>query len=185
MVRTLACGLSVFLASALLGAQSLPSAQGSDRTLRELLDEVRLLRQVLQSMSLGSVRAQILLARRLDHQSRLLQLDRQINGVRDEARETQGRVEQLDDQIDQGERKVSSESDPSIRSEREAQLKELGWVRDQAKRRLDSLRQQELDLSTSQSQEQAKLAEAEKGLDRIEGQLDALQKSVSPGAPPH
>ena len=161
-------------------AQSPAPASGGERTLRELLDEVRLLRQVLQATSLGSVRAQILLAQRQDHHDRVATLERQIAEVRSQAKDQEAQIGQVDEEIGEAERQLALESDPARRTEREMHVRQLGSMRDQLKRMQENLRDRELDLSASLPKEQAKLEEMQRGLDRIEQQLESLQK----GAPP-
>ncbi len=171
--------LSVFMAG-WVSAQSPPHVPEAERTLQQLLVEVRLLRQVLQATGLGSLRAQILLAQRQDHHDRVAQLERQIADARSEAKDTQAQIDQLDDVAGTAEQSLASESDPAKRTERETQVRQLGLERDQLKRRLESLRERELTLDASRAQEQAKLEEMQRGLGLIERQLEALQQAAAP-----
>lgn len=172
------------LLSGLASAQSPSSGPDRERTMRELLDEVRLLRQVLQATSLGSVRAQILLAQRQDHRDRVVSIERQIADLRSDAKEKQAAVGQVEEEIAEAERLLALESDPAKRTDREMQVRQLGSMRDQLKRMQENLRDRELDLSASLPKEQAKLDEMQRGLDRIEHQLESLQQSATPSVNP-
>ena len=167
--------------SGLASAQNPSSEVGREGTIRALLDEVRLLRQVLQASSLGSVRAQILLAQRQDHHDRVALLERQIADLRSQAKDKQAQLGQVEEEIVEAERLLALESDPAKRTEREMQVRQLGSMRDQLKRIQENLRERELDLSASLPKEQAKLEEMQRGLDRIEHQLESLQQRATPG----
>ena len=179
-LRLVASVILIPLVSGSVSAQSPPPVPESERTLQQLLVEVRLLRQVLQATGLGSLRAQILLAQRQDHHDRVAQLDRQIADTRSEAKDTQAQIDQVDEGVAATEQSLASESDPTKRLEREMQVRHLGLERDRSKRRLEDLRERELDLDASRAQEQAKLEEMQRGLGLIERQLESLQQAVAP-----
>jgi chromosome segregation ATPase len=163
-------------------AQHAADSAGDGRALRELLDEVRLLRQVLQTTSLVSVRANILLARQQAEQERIGQIERQIADTRSVVRDGESQVTQFAEYTSQAEEALTTESDPAKRAEKEEQIRQYNMVRSQVKRTIDSQHERETELTTSLAQEQSKLEQIQRGLDAVESELEALQKKVMPGA---
>jgi hypothetical protein len=178
------CAVLILSASSIVSGQSSPAPSAGERTLRELLDEVRLLRQVLQATSLGSVRAQILLAQRQGQQDRLAQIERQLADSRSEATDSQWQIARLEEEIGTQEDALTTEADPSRRAEREGQVRQLRTARDEVKRRQERQRERDSELTALAAAEQGKLDETQRGLDRIERQLEALQKAASTQSPP-
>lgn len=172
----------LFLANPAL-AEKPPEGGGDPRALRELLDEVRLLRQVLQASSLVSVRANILLARQQAEQERIGQIERQLADARNTAREGESQATQFAEYATQAEDALAAETDPARRAEKEEQIRQYNLVRSQVKRTIDNQHERETELTTSLSQEQAKLDQLQRGLDAIESELEALQKKVPGGGP--
>jgi archaellum component FlaC len=160
-----------------LAQQAQPA--GDARALRELLDEVRLLRQVLQTTSLVSVRANILLARQQAEQERVGQLERQIEEARNAAREAESQVTQFAEYAAAADEGLASETDPTKRAEKEEQIRQYNLVRSQVKRNIEIQREREAELTTTLSQEQSKLEQIQRGLDGVENELEALQKKVA------
>jgi len=166
------------LAPALFLAQS-PSGQppAGDPTLRELLEEVRLLRQILQATSVGSVRAQVLLVQRRSHDERAGEIERQISTLKSEQAEAQRQVAQIESGIADSERTAFAESDPQRKEAREEQSRQLTAARDQIKLKQEQNREREAELAASLSKEQAEIARIERDLDRIESDLASLEKT--------
>ena len=162
-------------------AQGTSSPPNDARALRELLDEVRLLRQVLQATSLVSVRANILLARQQAEQERIGQIERQITDAQNMSREAESQVTQFADYAARAEESLASETDPATRAEKEEQMRQYDMVRVQVKRSIETQRAREAELTTSLSEEQAKLEQIQRGLDVIQNDLEALQKKVPGG----
>jgi chromosome segregation ATPase len=170
------------LARPALGQRAADATPPTDaRALRELLDEVRLLRQVLQTTSLVSVRANILLARQQAQQERIGQIERQLADSRNMARDAESQVSQFAEYVSQAEETLNSETDPAKRAEKEEQIRQYNLVRSQVKRTIDSHHERETELTTSLSQEQSKLEQIQRGLDGVESELEALQKKVPDG----
>ena len=159
-------------------AQKPADAPSDARALRELLDEVRLLRQVLQTTSLVSVRANILLARQQAQQERIGQIERELTDSRTQARDSEAQVTQFAEYAAQAEEALTTENDPAKRAEKEEQLRQYTLVRAQVKRSIESQHERETELTTTLSQEQSKLEQVQRGLDAIETELEALQKKV-------
>ncbi len=166
------------LAPALFLAQS-PSGQppAGDPTLRELLEEVRLLRQILQATSVGSVRAQVLLVQRRSHDERAGEIERQISNLKSEQSETQRQMAQLEDRLTVIERSVFAATEPEKRTTLEEESRQLTAARDQVKMRLEQNREREAELAASLSKEQAEIDRIERDLDRIESDLASLEKT--------
>jgi len=162
-------------------AQRPADAPTEATALRELLDEVRLLRQVLQTSSLVSVRANILLARNQAQQERIGQIERQLTDARTSARDSEAQVAQFADYATQAEESLATENDPAKRAEKEEQLRQYNLVRSQVKRSIDMQHERETELTTALAQEQSKLEQLQRGLDAIENDLEALQKKVPGG----
>jgi chromosome segregation ATPase len=159
-------------------AQKPPDAPTDAHALRELLDEVRLLRQVLQTTSLVSVRANILLARQQAQQERIGRIERELTDSRTQARDSEAQVAQFADYAASAEEALTTENDPAKRAEKEEQLRQYTLVRAQVKRSIESQHERETELTTTLAQEQSKLEQLQRGLDAIETELEALQKKV-------
>jgi chromosome segregation ATPase len=164
------------LVPALSLAQGSSEAAGGDRTLRELLDEVRLLRQILQATSVGSVRAQVLLVQRRSHDERAGEIERQIASAKSEQAEAQRQAVQIESRIAELEREVFAESDPQKKAAREEESRQLTAARDQVKQRQEQSREREAELGTALAKEQSEIDRIERDLGRIESDLASLQK---------
>jgi chromosome segregation ATPase len=174
----LSCVVGVLALSRTALAQRAPDAGGGDPALKELLGEVRLLRQVLQTTSLVSVRANILLARQQAQQERIGQIERQIADAQSLARDAESQTTQFAEYVQQAEDTLASETDPAKRAEKEEQIRQYTQVRAQVKRSIDTQHEREAELTTTLSGEQAKLEQIERGLDGVEKELEDLQKKV-------
>lgn len=182
--RSVAGVFVVVLSAAAAFAQNPPADAVRDTTVRELLEEVRLLRRVLQATGLGTVRAQILLAQRQGHHERVAQLQRQIADARSDAREALAEADRLQRFAAEVETSLTLEPDPAKRADRESQIRQLGSAQEQMKQRAASQRERELELAASLSLEEAALEEMQRALARLERELDELRQSVAPEAPP-
>jgi hypothetical protein len=166
------------LAPAVFLAQSPPGTPpGGDPTLRELLEEVRLLRQILQATSVGSVRAQVLLVQRRSHDERAGEIERQISNLKSEQAEAQRQLAQVESGIADSERAAFAESDPQKRADREEQSRQLAAAREQIKLKQEQNREREAELTAALSKEQAEIGRIERELDRIESDLASLEKT--------
>src|SRR3954463_3056638 len=114
----LCCLITVLAVSRPALAQAAADHEDERHTIRELLDEVRLLRQVLQTSSLVSVRANILLARHQAQQERIGQIERQLTEARTSARDSEAQVSQFADYATQAEESLATENDPAKRAEK-------------------------------------------------------------------
>jgi hypothetical protein len=180
VLATLLWGMITLSAPFAVSGQTPSPPSTGDRTVRELLEEVRLLRQVLQATSLGSVRAQILLVRHQGQQDRVTQIERQLADSRSEARDSQAQIARLEEELGTQEDELSSETDASRRVERGLQIRQFRMALGEVKMRIERQRERESELTALLSAEQTKLDETQRALDRIERQLEALQKAARP-----
>jgi chromosome segregation ATPase len=168
------------LSGLLLAAGALaqrPADTDTDRTLRELLNEVRLLRQILQATSVGSVRAQILLTQRQLHNERTLQIERQLASVRSEQAQAQKEFGQMEDRLADFDQELRAETDPEKRATIEDAVRQVTRARDRAKDGQAPLQVRENELVEALSREQADVDRVQRDLDRIEKDLDELQST--------
>ncbi|HEY7114108.1 MAG TPA: hypothetical protein VIA45_14360 [Thermoanaerobaculia bacterium] len=175
-IRFAVCGLCGLLFAASAVAQKPPETD-TGRTLRELLDEVRLLRQILQATSVGSVRAQILLTQRQLHNERTLQIERQLASVRSEQAQAQKEFGQMEDRLADFDQELRSETDPEKRATIEDAVRQVTRARDRAKDGQAPLQARENELVETLSREQAEVDRVQRELDRIEKDLDELQST--------
>jgi chromosome segregation ATPase len=173
--------LSGLLAGAGAFAQK-PAEPDTDRTLRELLDEVRLLRQILQATSVGSVRAQILLTQRQLHTERTIQIERQLASLRSEQAQAQKEFGQMEDRLADFDQELRSETDPEKRKTIEDAIRQVTRSRDRTKDGQEQFQVRENELTESLSREQTEVDRVQRDLDRIEKDLDELH-ALTPGKP--
>jgi chromosome segregation ATPase len=159
-----------------------PAETDTDRTLRELLNEVRLLRQILQATSVGSVRAQILLTQRQLHNERTLQIERQLASVRSEQAQAQKEFGQMEDRLAEFDQELRSEADPEKRATLEDAIRQVTRSRERTKGSQEQLQVRENELTEALSREQAEVDRVQRDLDGIEKDLDELQ-SLAPAKP--
>jgi chromosome segregation ATPase len=155
-----------------------PAETDTDRTLRELLDEVRLLRQILQATSVGSVRAQILLTQRQLHNERTIQIERQLSNLRSERAQAQKEFGQMEDRLVDFDQELRSETDPEKRATLEDAIRQVTRSRERTKDSQEQLQVRENELTEALSREQAEVDRVQRDLDRIEKDLDELQSRV-------
>ena len=177
MLRSSVSGVLGFFVCAAALPQATAQPASDDKTLRELLDEVRLLRRVLQESSIGSLRAQILLTQRRSHDERAVQIDRQLAGLRSERNEMGNQIARMNGQIAELERLTPAEPDPEKRSSYERQNRAFALERDQLEKNQQRAVEQEQELEAQLSRERAEVEGIQKELDRIESDLAAIQKS--------
>jgi hypothetical protein len=169
--------LSGVLASAGAFAQK-PAETDADRTLRELLDEVRLLRKTLQATSVGSVRAQILLTQRQLHNERSLQIERQLASVRSEEVQAQKEFGEKEDRLAEFDYELRTETDPERRAAVEDAVRQVTRARDRTKDGQAQLQVRQNELAELLSHEQTEVDRVQRDLDRIEKELDELQPNA-------
>lgn len=151
------------------------AVQADDKQLTQaLLDEVKLLRQALQRMSLSSFRAQVLTERLRVQQDQVSQLSREVEGLR--AMLADGRSGQpwLAERAKEIESQLGRETDPARRQQLEQQSKQLQLEAERQSQRVAQQREREMQLTAKLQTEQAKLNELNERLDTLERELEAL-----------
>ncbi len=161
-------------------AQSPSANVVRDSTVRELLGEVRLLRRILQTTSLGSVQAQVLVAQ----QQHVAQLQRQVADARSAAGEAQAQADQLQAAARELESSLVLEADAGKRADGQAQIREINSTQQQLRQRAERQRAIEEDLTAALSREQARLEGMQQALEHLQRELEELDQSVAPGPAP-
>ncbi len=154
------------------------------QTLQALLAEVRQLRQDLQTTTVATQRAQILLYRSQVQEAAVARASQRLDNARAKLEETQSARKKLAAEIKSSENFVgNTENSPADRKQIE------GWL-PQGKARLESLESEEqqwqtreMEAEEQQRLEQAKLGGLQDQLDRIEKALENL--SLQPGSSRH
>jgi hypothetical protein len=154
-----------------ISAPAQSSSTSDDKTLQSLLNEVRLLREALQRMNLNAYRSQIIVERLRAQNDRVARLSRTLEDTRDEVANLQAQNNQRNEQAKAVEGQIQQESDLKQRSQLEEMQKELKYVLDQQRQRLERVREREARLTTELQVEQGKLNE-------LEGRLDALEREI-------
>jgi chromosome segregation ATPase len=147
--------------------------QNEDRQiLQALLEEVRQLRLELRRANAVSQRLQVALARIRLQEARVESLTRSLQTARTrlvEVRETQSRVE---DEIKEGEERISRETNADRQAMLEFQIKEMRNRLSISAREEEQARNREASLNAELQTEQAKLSDLNNQLDNIMRQLE-------------
>jgi predicted nucleic acid-binding Zn-ribbon protein len=158
------------------------SIAGQDRrqaddnlTVQELLTEVRMLRQALQTlqrMSLDTYRSQLLVDRIRVNREDVRRLAASLNETRDQLAKTQATIPQFIDRQKLLENRVQSEIDPNKRADLEFELKRTKDGIELYKSQIEPLKEREQNLTTELQTERAKLEDLESRLDRLERSIE-------------
>jgi len=161
--------LSFFLTSLPLSAQT---SSADSQTLQSLLAEVRQLRQDLQSTSIVSLRAQILLHRLQAQESAVARATERVDDAHRRLTDQQNANKRDAAGIKRSEDFINNTDNPA------AQRKEIEDALPARRARLDSGGALEQDLQTRaiEAEEQQRLERAK--LDTLEDQLDRLERSL-------
>jgi chromosome segregation ATPase len=145
---------------------AVPQTQANqERLLRELLDEVRLLRATLQRIESNNFNAQVTLDRLRAQQEQVLRLTREVADIREKIIELRVRQQTLSLKI------------PELEKEFQAGLKtKTEW--DHATQELEELRQREQNLAEREKQVSVDLQTARGSLLELNGRLDALERDI-------
>lgn len=158
------------LAQSSTSANSIPA---DDKQLTQaLLNEIKLLRQTLQRVSLSSFRAQVLTERLRVQQDQVTQLSREVEGLR--AGLADGRFGQpwLAERAKEIENQLGRETDPARRQQLEREGRGLQVEAERQARRLEQQRERETQLTIRLQTEQAKLNDLNERLDALERELE-------------
>ncbi len=151
-------------AQAQRSSQSAPA--DGERTLKALLEEVRLLRIALERMNLNAYRAQILVERLRAQQDRVDRLKRDLESVRSEINDMTLARPRIEEYVKDQESKVNAgTADETPYKMAKAEL-------EQVKQREQQLREREIQLNTEFEIERNILID-------LNGRLDALEREMA------
>ena len=168
------CGLILLLVAASASSQNSRELHDEAAPTRQLLEEVRLLRQALEHSQQSIPAFQLLLERTRFQTELVSRLDQRVNEVRIEMEQARIETEQTARQTE--ELKQQPPADPELRASYDDQLKELQLQTLRQKQLQDFYHQEQDRLALQLSQEQAKL-------DQLNAQLNQLQAELT--ARPH
>lgn len=153
-------------------AQNEPKAPDADPTIKSLLNEVRLLRQTLQSTGLNAYRSQILIERIKISNEQIVRLSQALNEVREDFEKIEQTIPRMGEQQKTLETMIESEVDPAKRAKMEFEIKDLKRSVDRYKLLLERAKEREQQQATQLREEQNKLTELETRLQRLEDQIE-------------
>ena len=165
------------------------SKQPDDKlAVQELLTEVRMLRQALQTlqrMSLDTYRSQLLVDRIRVNREDVRRLAASLHETREQLAKTQATIPQFIDRQKLLESKVQSEIDSNKRADLEFELKRTKDGIELYKSQIEPLKEREQNLTTELQTERARLEELESRLDRLERSIenDRTRLEGDKGAP--
>jgi chromosome segregation ATPase len=165
--------LSVLFSSpAVSGQAQAQTPAGDSRTLQAILEEVRKLRQDLQTTSVTLERMQILLYRVRNQMDVVMRVTQRLEEAHTQATQAKFQRSQIASQVKQQEEALGSAQDSANRKEMEnavARLKE--WMEKMADTENEATIK-EAESTNELRLEQAKLAELQDQLDRLDKKLD-------------
>lgn len=154
-----------------ISARAQNAEPSNDRTLQSLLNEVRLLRETLQRMTLNAYRSQIILERMRAQNDRVARLSRTLEDTREEIANLQSQIGQMSERAKTVEGQIQQESDTKQRVQLEEMQKELKYALNQQAQNLERMRDRETRLRTELEAEQGRLNE-------LDGRLDAMEREI-------
>lgn len=149
-----------------------PSGQSDGQTVKALLDEVRLLRLAMQRNGVATYRAQITLERLKLQQARVDELLKEQAELRSRIKDFEQNLPNLTGQLTELEKMVALATTPSERNEREMMIRRVNDAIEREKRQIQELREREPQVAARVQTEQAKLAELNESLDKLERELE-------------
>lgn len=149
------------------------TGQSDSQTIKALLDEVRQLRLVLQRNSLATYRAQVTLERLKFQQARVDQLFKEQADLQNRIKEVERNLPVLSNQAGELEKLLAVAATPTERNEREMMIRAIKGELENEKQRLQDWRKREPQIAARLQTEQAKLAELNDNLDKLERELES------------
>jgi len=144
-------------------------------TLQEMLSEIRQLRKDLQTTSVASQRAQILLYRLQSQQAAVARAQQRTDEIRSRLADAQDRVRHFTSEIERDESSLNESQSPVDRQQVEGMLAA-------AKRELESQKATEQDWETKEAEAVQSLRSEESKLSGLEEQLDRLDNDLTKGS---
>ena len=173
-VRLVGVALFSLTLTPLVAAQTVKPGENTD-TMRELLGEVRSLRQALQTlqrMSVDTYRTQLMVDRIRISREDVRRLKDTLNDTRDLIARTQRAIPNSLDEQKALEAMISVETDLAKKTQLEFELKRSKGAVEMYKSQVETLKQREDDLTTELRTEQAKLDELENHLNLLEQTIE-------------
>ena len=167
VVITLLTGLSVV--QGVKGQNNKPAEE--KEAIQELLSEVRMLRQALQTlhrMNLDSYRSQLLVDRIRVNREDVRRLTSSLNETRDTLAKTQNTIPQFVDRLKLLENQVLLEADQQRRANLEFEVRRTKEGIELYKSQIEPLKEREQQLAADLNTEKSKLQELESRLDLLE-----------------
>lgn len=162
--------LSPFLFGISVHAQNSKDAD-NQQLIKALLEEVRLLRQAFQRMTLNAYRGQILIERLRAQNDKVVRLSHSLEEARGEVAEAQALILQMNERIKSLDSRGQEAADEKGREQFEGMLKEMKNMIEMHKQREQQARERELKLSEQLRTEQGKLDDFENRLDMLEHEI--------------
>lgn len=180
--RTLVFGCVLFILAFCYGSgrtiqaqtnQSLDPATGYDKTLQQLIAEVRELRLVVQRATFSHTRAQMLIERLRLQQNTIDSVNRQIDMVRAQLADLRNAKLQIQQEIKEIEELLERTTDPNGRLDMESRIKSTKARLARLPPEEDRLRNREVALENELNNLHAKLNELNSQLDNLFSEMKA------------
>ena len=149
--------------------------------IQDLLTEVRMLRQALQSlhrMNLDTYRSQLLVDRIRINREDVRRLTSSLNEARDTLFKTQNTIPQFVERIKLFESQIQLEVDQQKRAQLEFEMKRTKESVEMYKSQIEPLKEKEQQLSADLNAEKAKVQELESRLDLLERAIEADRQKL-------
>jgi uncharacterized protein YPO0396 len=143
----------------------------NQQLIKALLEEVRLLRQAFQRMTLNAYRSQILIERIRAQNDKVVRLSRSLEDTHSEIENAQIQTSNMNERLKSFDSRVQKEADEKLREQFEVELKEMKSMVEFHKQQEQRARERELKLSEQLRAEQGKLDDFENRLDMLEREI--------------
>ena len=166
-------------------AQNSKPNDGKDK-FDELLAEVRMLRQALQTIqqiNVDTYRSQLLVDRIRVNREDVRRLTNTLNETRDTLAKTQDTIPQFIEQQKLYEGQLQSEVEPKRRAQLEFELRRNKQMVEMYKSQIEPMKEREQQLTTDLNVEKAKLQELESRLDLLERSIENDRQKLEPDKP--
>lgn len=140
--------------------------------LKALLNEVKLLRQMLQNGSVYACRGQILVEQVKAQRDRVFQLNNTLDKLRTEINTLEFQVPHMEERVKDLNEKIYREADFKQRAELEGEARAIKQAISIEKQRSEEMRKRETQLAATLTGEQAKLGDLERRLEAVENELE-------------
>ena len=187
--RLFVIGLAAFLSFVLVGgvrAQGTGKAEMDDTT-RQLLEEVRALRQALQTiqrMSMDTYRSQLLVERIRADRDDVRRLTSSLNDAHETLTRTQSTIPQFQEQQKMLESRLQLEVDQSRRAEFEFEIRRTKDAIENYKGQIEPLKEREQQLTTDLNNAKGRLEELQNRLDALERGIENDRQKLDKSGPP-